>query len=242
MGITGTDVTKGVADMILGDDNFATIVSAVEEGRRIYSNVRKTIQFLLSSNLSEVLTVFFASFFGMTVFKPIHILWINLITDTLPALGLGTEIAEGDSMSVPPRDSKEGIFAGGLGVDVIWQGAVLSGLTLASFFLGNHMQEGLGTTMAFITMSMAEIIHAFNLRSRDKSVFAIKHQNPILWGTMALSFLLTACVVFIPFLRDMFSFVPIDITQYGIALVIGLAILPIAEIVKLVKRLCKKSK
>ncbi len=241
MGITGTDVTKGVADMILGDDNFATIVSAVEEGRRIYANVRKTIQFLLSSNLSEVLTVFFASFFGLTVFKPIHILWINLITDTLPALGLGTEAAEGDSMSIPPRDSKEGIFAGGLGIDVIWQGAVLSGLTLASFFLGNHFQDGLGTTMAFITMSMAEIMHAFNLRSRDKSVFAIKHQNPILWGTMALSFLLTACVVFIPFLRDMFSFVEVSAAQYGIALAIGFAILPIAEIVKLGKRLCKKS-
>ena len=205
MGITGTDVTKGVADMILGDDNFATIVNAVEEGRRIYANVRKTIQFLLSSNLSEVLSVFIASLFGLTVFKPIHILWINLITDSLPALGLGMEKAEGDVMTQAPRDSKEGIFAGGLGIDVIWQGACISLLTLVSFFIGNAFAEGFGTTMAFVTMSMAEITHSFNLRSREKSVFMLKSHNKVLWLTMAASFVLTALVVFVPFLQSMFS-------------------------------------
>ncbi len=242
MGITGTDVTKGVADMILGDDNFATIVNAVEEGRRIYSNVRKTIQFLLSSNLSEVLTVFIASLFGMTVFKPIHILWINLITDSLPALGLGVEQAEGDVMTQAPRDSKEGIFAGGLGIDVIWQGACISVLTLISFFVGNAMQDGFGTTMAFVTMSMAEITHSFNLRSREKSVFAITGHNKVLWLTMAASFVLTALVVFVPFLQSLFSFMPINVWEYILALVIGALILPISEVVKLVKRKMNESK
>lgn len=240
MGITGTDVTKGVADMILGDDNFATIVNAVEEGRRIYANVRKTIQFLLSSNLSEVLSVFIASLFGLTVFKPIHILWINLITDSLPALGLGMESAEGDVMSKPPRDSKEGVFAGGLGIDVLWQGACISALTLTAFFIGNGIKEELGMTMAFVTMSMAEIIHSFNLRSRDKSVFALKSHNKVLWLTMAISFVLTALIIFVPPLRDIFDFTEITIPQYAIALGIGALILPISEIIKLFKRLIKK--
>ncbi len=235
MGITGTDVTKGVADMILGDDNFATIVNAVEEGRRIYANVRKTIQFLLSSNLSEVLTVFIASLFGMTVFKPIHILWINLITDSLPALGLGMEQAEGDVMMNPPRDSSEGIFAGGLGIDVIWQGACVSVLTLISFFVGNAIAEGFGTTMAFVTMSMSEIVHSFNLRSREKSVFKLSGHNRVLWLTMVASFLLTTLVIFVPFLRNMFSFVSISFWQYLLALVIGALILPISEAVKYFK-------
>ncbi|MBR5779396.1 MAG: cation-translocating P-type ATPase [Clostridia bacterium] len=242
MGITGTDVTKGVADMILGDDNFATIVNAVEEGRRIYSNVRKTIQFLLSSNLSEVLTVFIASLFGMTVFKPIHILWINLITDSLPALGLGVEQAEGDVMTQAPRDSKEGIFAGGLGIDVIWQGACISLLVLISFLVGNALQDGFGTTMAFVTMSMAEITHSFNLRSREKSVFAITGHNKVLWLTMAASFILTALVVFVPFLQSLFSFMPINVWEYLLALVIGALILPISEIVKLIKRKISEKK
>ncbi len=236
MGVTGTDVTKGVADMILGDDNFATIVNAVEEGRRIYSNVRKTIQFLLSSNLSEVLSVFIASLFGMTVFKPIHILWINLITDSLPALGLGMEQAEGDVMTNPPRDSKEGIFAGGLGIDVIWQGACISALTLISFFVGNAFTEGFGTTMAFVTMSMAEIVHSFNLRSREKSIFELKTHNKLLWLTMAASFVLTALVVFVPFLQSAFSFMPITVWEYILALVIGALILPISEAVKYFKK------
>ncbi len=242
MGITGTDVTKGVADMILGDDNFATIVNAVEEGRRIYSNVRKTIQFLLSSNLSEVLSVFFASLFGLTVFKPIHILWINLITDSLPALGLGMEQAEGDVMQKPPRDSKEGIFAGGLGFDVLWQGAFISLLTLTSFFIGEALEAGFGTTMAFVTMSMAEIVHAFNMRSREKSVFTLHSHNKVLWLTMLASFLLTSLVIFVPFLREIFEFEPIEVWEYVLALGIGALILPISEIIKFIRRIVKKYK
>ena len=236
MGITGTDVTKGVADMILSDDNFATIVNAVEEGRRIYDNVRKTIQFLLSSNLSEVLSVFIASLFGMTLFKPIHILWINLITDSLPALGLGMERAERDVMDRPPRDSRDGLFAGRMGFDVIWQGAVIAMLVLVSFFTGNAGEVGHGTTLAFVTMSMAEIFHSFNMRSRWRSIFRMENQNPLLLATMALSFVLTTSVVFIPGLRDAFSFVEITFWEFLLAFAIGALIIPISELMKYIRR------
>src|SRR5699024_4616654 len=137
MGITGTDVTKNVADMVLADDNFATIVNAIEEGRRIYNNIRKSIQFLLASNLSEVLSIFTATILGFTILKPVHLLWINLITDSFPAIALGLEKGEGDVMNHPPRDSKEGIFAGGLGFDVIWQGVMVTILTLSAYFIGH---------------------------------------------------------------------------------------------------------
>ncbi|MBQ2249491.1 MAG: cation-translocating P-type ATPase, partial [Clostridia bacterium] len=138
MGITGTDVTKNVADMILADDNFATIVSAVGEGRRIYDNIRKAIQFLLASNLSEVLSIFFATLMGFAIFQPVHLLWINLITDCFPALALGMEKPEADVMNRKPRDSKEGIFAGGLGFAVAYQGALVTLITLASYLIGRY--------------------------------------------------------------------------------------------------------
>ena len=193
MGITGTDVTKNVADMILADDNFATIVSAAGEGRRIYDNIRKAIQFLLASNLSEVLTIFFATLMGFTIFKPVHLLWINLITDCFPALALGMEKPEADIMSRKPRDSKEGIFAGGIGFAVAYQGAIVTLITLVSYAIGHHMEFGdyniinsldsaHGMTMAFLTLSMCEIFHSFNMRSLHGSIFAMKGQNKWLWG------------------------------------------------------------
>ncbi|MGN0745206.1 MAG: cation-translocating P-type ATPase, partial [Aristaeellaceae bacterium] len=174
MGITGTDVTKNVADMILADDNFATIVSAVEEGRRIYANIRKAIQFLLSSNLSEVVSIFAATMLGFTILKPAHILWINLITDSLPALALGMEPGEDDAMRKQPRDAKAGIFSGGVGGDIAYQGLLVAALTLAAYFIGHWLEGGVwaianspdGMTMAFLTMSMAEIFQSFNMRSR----------------------------------------------------------------------------
>ena len=165
MGITGTDVTKNVADMILADDNFATIVSAVEEGRKVYANIRKAIQFLLSSNISEVLAIFIATLLGFTILKPAHILWINLITDSLPALALGMEFGERDSMKQKPRKATDGIFAGGMGGDIFYQGGFVTILVLAAYFIGHYMEAGVweitnspdGVTMAFLTMSMAEI-------------------------------------------------------------------------------------
>ena len=171
MGITGTDVTKNVADMVLADDNFATIVSAVEEGRRIYANIRKAIQFLLASNLAEVLAIFFSTMIGFTILKPVHLLWINLITDCFPALALGLEKSEADIMKKKPRDPKEGIFAGGMGFDVFFQGAVVTVLVMISYLVGHRIESGAwefvnsadGTTMAFLTLSMVEIFHSLNM-------------------------------------------------------------------------------
>lgn len=236
MGVTGTDVTKGVADMILGDDNFATIVNAAQEGRRIYDNVRKAIQFLLSSNLSEVVGVFVASLFGAVLLKPAHLLWINLITDSIPALGLGIEQAEGDVMTRKPRSSDEGLFANGLGIDVVWQGAAIAALTLLSFVIGKAFNPEFGTTMAFVTMSMGEIFHSLNMRSRTESIFKMKTQNKLLWGAVALSFVLTSAVIFIPFFRNAFSFEAINFGEYLLAILIAMLIVPISEGVKFIKK------
>ena len=244
MGITGTDVTKSVADMILADDNFATIVSAVGEGRRIYDNIRKAIQFLLSANLAEVLAVFSATLMGFTILKPVHILWINLITDTMPAISLGMEEAEQDVMQRPPRNRKESIFAGGLGFGVIFQGAVIALLTVLSYFVGYRLENGVwgiaesatGMTMAFLTLSMLEIFHSFNMRSRTRSLFGLKKQNKWLWGTLVFSVLITAAVIFVPFLSRAFAFRALTITEYAAAMVLALAVIPIVEIEKLIRR------
>ena len=244
MGVTGTDVTKSVADMILTDDNFATIVSAVGEGRRIYDNIRKAIQFLLSANLAEVLAVFSATLMGFTILKPVHILWINLITDTLPAVALGMEDAEKDVMKRPPRSRKESIFADGLGFDIAFQGLVIAAVTVFSYFAGHRMESGswavaespAGMTMAFLTMSMIEIFHSFNMRSRTASLFSIRKQNKWLWGTLAFSLLMTAAVIFVPFLSSAFSFAPISFTEYLIAMALALCVIPVVEIEKAVRR------
>ena len=250
MGITGTDVTKNVADMVLTDDNFATIVGAVEEGRRIYDNIRKAIQFLLGSNMSEVLAIFFSSLIGFTILKPVHLLWINLVTDCLPALALGMEKAEKNVMKRKPRDSKSGIFSEGLGVDVVYQGIVVAALVFISFFIGHYLEYGTwgfadsehGMTMAFLTMSMAEIFHSFNMRSQRQSLFTIKNQNKVLWGSAAGTVVLTTLVCEVPFLRNAFGFSPVSWKEYGIAVAIGFSIIFIVEIVKLIQRTVAKSK
>ncbi|MBE7040109.1 MAG: calcium-translocating P-type ATPase, PMCA-type [Ruminococcaceae bacterium] len=243
MGITGTDVTKNVADMILSDDNFATIVSAVAEGRRIFDNICKCIQFLLSSNLSEVMSIFIATLCGFTILKPAHILFINLVTDSLPALALGAEKAESDIMTRKPRKSDEGIFANGLGFNVVYQGIMVSVITLAAYFIGHYMESGVweitqsphGMTMAFLAMSMTEIFHSFNMRSHG-SIFKIKHQNMLLLGTMILSLILTTALIFVPSLRNLFDFEVITILEYLTALLLALSSIPVVEIVKLIQR------
>ena len=259
MGITGTDVTKNVADMILADDNFATIVSAAGEGRRIYDNIRKAIQFLLASNLSEVLTIFFATLLGIqNIFLAVHLLWINLITDCFPALALGMEKPESDVMKRAPRDSKEGIFAGGLGFAVVYQGLLVTLITLASYFIGRdwlaglhhaeaiaagtYSAEMLGTSMAFLTLSMAEIFHAFNMRSLKGSIFKMSTQNLWLWGAGILSFLLTTAVIEIDFLAQAFSLAHLDLTEYGIAMLLAILVIPIVEIVKAITRAVQKNR
>ncbi len=250
MGITGTDVTKNVADMVLADDNFATIVGAVQEGRRIYDNIRKSIQFLLSSNMSEVLSIFFATLLGFIILKPVHLLWINLITDSLPALALGTEACERNLMQRPPRDPKDGIFAGGVGFDVAYQGFFVTLLTMAAFFVGERIQNGAwaianstdGTTMAFLTLSMAEIFHSFNMRSQRQSLFSMKCQNKYLWGAAILSLVLTILVLYVPFLQRAFGFEHISVLEYGIALALAFLIIPMVEVVKAIQRGIAKRK
>ncbi|MBQ6395504.1 MAG: cation-translocating P-type ATPase, partial [Atopobiaceae bacterium] len=210
MGITGTDVTKGVADMVLADDNFATIIAAVEEGRKIYDNIRKSIQYLLSCNIAEVISVFLATMVGFTILKPIHLLWINLITDVFPALGLGFEEAEEGSMERPPRSADDGVFANHMGLDCLVQGAFVAIITLASYFLGHFLEYGTtdistviadpslgaeGMTMAFLTMSVVELFHSFNMRSRRHSLLSLKKQNSWIWLAFIATLTLTFCVI-----------------------------------------------
>ncbi|MBQ3140908.1 MAG: cation transporting ATPase C-terminal domain-containing protein, partial [Clostridia bacterium] len=224
--------------------NFATIVSAVEEGRKIYSNIRKSIQFLLSSNLSEVLAIFCATMLGFTILHPAHVLWINLITDSLPALALGMENGEKDSMKQPPRDPNAGIFSGGVGADLIYQGVFVGLLTLIAYFIGHYIESGVweitqshdGVTMAFLTMSMAEIFQSFNMRSQRGSLFGIKKQNKYLWGAAAAALLLTTAVIYVPFLKNAFGFESISPMEYGIALGLAFLIIPLVELVKLLQR------
>ena len=250
MGITGTDVTKNVADMVLADDNFATIVSAVEEGRRIYDNIRKAIQFLLASNLAEVISVFAASLLGFTILNPVHLLWINLITDCFPALALGMERGEADAMKRPPRDSKDGIFSNGVGAGVAIQGFFIALLTFVSYFVGHFMEAGKweitespdGMTMAFLTLSLVELFHAFNMRSRERSVFTIKKQNGWLWGSLLLAFVLTSAVIFVPAFATAFGFETISLNEFAVALALAVAIIPLVELEKLIARAINKKK
>lgn len=253
MGITGTDVTKNVADMVLADDNFATIVSAVEEGRRIYDNIRKSIQFLLSSNLSEVMAIFTANLLGFTILKPVHLLWINLVTDCFPALALSMEKGEKNLMKRPPRKSSDGIFAGGVGFDVVYQGLFVTLLTLAAYFIGHFMEAGRweltesadGMTMAFLTMSMCEIFHSFNMRSQHGStVSMLLHGsfNKYIFGSTVLSLITTALVIEVPFLADAFDFTTIDAREFFTALGLAFMIIPLVEIVKAIERAVIKNK
>ena len=244
MGITGTDVTKNVADMVLADDNFATIVGAVEEGRRIYDNIRKAIQFLLGSNMSEVLSIFFATLLGFTILQPVHLLWINLVTDCFPALALGMEKAEPNIMKRKPRDAKAGIFANGMGFDIAYQGALVTILVMTAYFIGHYMESGVweianspdGTTMAFITMSMAEIFHSLNMRSQRGSIFKLGSQNRFLLLAALGSLILTTVVCEVPFLAKAFDFTSVELSEYLIAIVLGALIIPIVELVKFIQR------
>ena len=250
MGITGTDVTKNVADMVLADDNFATIVGAVEEGRRIYDNIRKAIQFLLGSNMSEVLSIFTATLMGFTILKPVHLLWINLVTDCFPALALGMEKAEPNIMKRKPRNSKAGIFADGMGVDIAYQGVLVTVLTLVSYFIGHFMETGNweitnsahGMTMAFLTMSMAEVFHSFNMRSQRGSMFTLGSQNKTLWIAGIGSLVATTLVCEIPFLANAFGFASVGISEYLIALALGFVVIPVVELVKLIQRKVAKNR
>ncbi len=255
MGITGTDVTKNVADMVLADDNFATIINACEEGRRIYDNIRKVIQFLLSANLAEVFSVFAATLIGFTLFQPIQLLWVNLVTDCFPALALGMEEAEGDVMKRKPRNATDGVFAGHMGFDTVIQGLIITVLVLASFFAGVYFDLGYinvadmiagtadeeGVMMAFITLNMVEIFHCFNMRSRRASIFHMKKQNKWLWGAAILALILTLVVVeFDPLAEIFFGVTALEPRGMITALVLGFLIIPLVEIYKAIMRAVEK--
>ena len=221
MGITGTDVTKNVADMVLADDNFATIVGAVEKGRHIYDNILKCTQYLLGSNIGEVISVFFASAFGFILVQPVHLLWVNLVTDCLPALALGLEHEEPGIMKRKPRDKNAGIFADGMGFDIVYQGIVSAILILASYFIGSYIENGSwqivssqhGTSMTFLTMSMIGCFQAINMRSRRQSLFALRKQNIILLISLLISLILTTIVCEVPFATKAFKLAQLGLVE-----------------------------
>lgn len=244
MGITGTDVSKNAADMILTDDNFATIINAVKQGRGIYSNIKKDVHFLLSSNIGEVVTIFGASFFQAFIgielgvpLLPIHILWVNLITDTLPAFAIGMEPVDDDVIYQKPRPKDESFFANGLGIKIAYQGILVGLLTLTSYMIGNGDSHEIGMTMAFITLVLVQLVHSFNVKS-EKSVFNKQvFNNKYLWGSAIIGIILLLVIIYVPFLNEIFELAPLD--PYHIAVAIGLAfaMLVVMEIVKFFRRL-----
>lgn len=244
MGITGTEVSKGVSDMVLTDDNFATIVTAVEEGRKVYGNIRKAIQFLLSSNLGEVLTLFIATMFNWTILFPIHILWVNLVTDTLPALALGMETAESGVMKRKPRSLHESFFADGVGTSIVYQGIVEGLLTLTAFYVGfTKWSPEVGITMAFASLALIQLAHSMNARSATESIFKLGFfKNRYLIGAIAIAAALQISVIAIPGLNTIFRVIQLNGEQWLWVAVISLMIIPIVETVKFFKRLARKSK
>lgn len=250
MGITGTDVTKGASDMVLADDNFATIVNAVEEGRKIYDNIRKVLQFQLSTNMAEVVYVFIASVLGITIVTPAQLLWINMVTDSAPGLALGMEKAEGNLMKRKPRGSNEGVFSGGAGFDMILQGFIMAVIVIFSFFLGQHLELGHfgifeskdGMTMAFLTANFIEMFHAICMRSQRESIFKMGNFNWWLFGGFLLTTVLTLVVIYVPFLANLFEFTAINLTEFLVAFGLAFSIVPIIEIIKFFQRKQRKTK
>ena len=234
MGITGTDVAKGAADMTLTDDNFATIVDAVREGRGIYANIKKVVGFLLGTNIGEVLTVFFAMIlWHKTPLLSMQLLWINLVTDSLPAISLGMEAVEADVMDHKPKPKSEGIFAHGLGIQVVLQGCMFALLTLAAFVLGQRYGGSLeaGQTMAFMVLALTQIVQSFNMRSQ-RSLFAIgPFSNKKLNGAALLSLALVCLVLFTP-VRVAFGLVLLPGWLYLVGLGLILVPLPVMELAK----------
>ncbi|WP_010235784.1 calcium-transporting P-type ATPase, PMR1-type [Clostridium arbusti] len=241
MGITGTDVAKGASDMILTDDNFSTIVSAIKEGRNIFNNIKKSIIFLLSCNLGEIIALFVAILLNWdTPLKPIHILWVNLITDTLPALSLGVDPGDENVMDNPPRNPKESLFAGGSSIYLILNGILIGVLTLIAFRYGEKVY-GTGEhaqTMAFVVLSVSQLFHSFNMRHPKKSIFKIGiFSNKYLVGALIVGIFLQYIVITVPFLANLFNV--FNLTIYDWTFVIGISLITIVlnEIAKIFMRM-----
>jgi len=242
MGITGTDVSKGAADIVLADDNFATIIAAVEEGRKVYSNIKKAVQYLLSANIAEVLCLFIATIFLKVEFlSAVMILWINLVTDSLPALALGVEKVEKDIMNRPPRKAGQSLFAGHTGRNIIIQGLWQTLLTMTSFCVGGYVLGGgvfradVAMTMAFLTLALIQLFHSYNSRSQSHSLFA---SNPFKNKALNLAFLaglaLTA-ITFIPAFQSFMGTTMLSGVEFAIAIGCAVAIIPVVEVQKLIE-------
>lgn len=246
MGITGTEVSKNASDMVLTDDNFATIVKAVKEGRRIYRNIKKAVQFLLSANLSEVLTLFVGTLVvsGAAILHPVQILWVNLVTDTFPALALGMERAPGDIMERKPRNAKQSFFAGGMAFGLFLYGSVMSALTLGIYFISMSMYHDptIATTMAFLTLGLTQLFHVFNVRSSSRSVINGLTKNKWMHIAFVVSAILQVGVVLVQPLNSFFKVAPLNGTQWLYVLIASFLIVPVCEIVKLIKRVVSSAK
>lgn len=245
MGITGTEVSKGASDMVLADDNFSTIVVAVKEGRKVFANIQKSIQYLLSANLGEVLTLFMMTILGWQILQPVHILWINLVTDTFPAIALGVEPTEPGIMNQKPRGRKSNFFSGGVFQAIIYQGLLEGGITLGVYALAItypvHQASGLAhadaLTMAYATLGMIQLFHAFNVKSVHQSIFTVGFfkNKAFNWAVLA-SFLLLAVTIMVPGLNGLFHVSHLDIHQWGIVLAASFSLIVIVEIVKFFQR------
>lgn len=248
MGITGTDVAKGAAAMILTDDNFATIITSIREGRGIYDNIKKVVQYLLSSNIGEVLTIFGASVISVfypsadigVPLLPIHLLWVNLITDSLPAFALGVEPTEADVMDRKPREKDESFFSNGLTFTIVWQGIMVGSLTLISYFIGQQVNHDYGMTMAFITLSAAQLFHSFNVKSHhsilNKSIF----NNRSLWIAAIVGALLQVVIILVEPLAKIFRLTPLDMSHVLIAVGLSFSTIIVSECTKLFIRISRK--
>ncbi|MDU4737004.1 cation-translocating P-type ATPase [Clostridium sp.] len=245
MGITGTDVAKGAADMVLTDDNFTTIVSAVEEGRNIFNNIKKSILFLLSCNLGEVVALFVAILLNWAApLLPIHILWVNLITDSFPALSLGVDPGDKGVMELPPRNPKESLFAGRMGKLLILNGILIGANTLFAFVLGEYLYSDSlrhAQTMAFVVLSVSQLFYSLAMRNETKSLFQVGvFKNKWLIGSVLLGILLQLAIITIPFTASVFKVYPLTLTDWGIVILISLIPFVINEIIKIFFRMKDK--
>jgi Ca2+-transporting ATPase len=238
MGITGTDVAKEASSMILLDDNFVTIVKAVKEGRRIYDNIRKFIKYLLTTNSGEIWTLFLAPFLGLPIpLLPIHILWINLVTDGLPALALSVEPEEGDVMKRPPRKPQESLFAHGLGIHAIWVGLLMGGVTLSLQAWAIHIGDAHWQTMVFTVLCLTQLGHVMAIRSEKESLFSqgIFTNKPLFLSVFA-TMVLQLATVYVPFLNPIFKTQPLTPVELAFVLLLSSVVFIAVEIEKLIKR------
>ena len=251
MGITGTEVSKGASDMVLADDNFATIIVAVEEGRKVFSNIQKSIQYLLSANMAEVFIIFFATLFGWDVLQPVHLLWINLVTDTLPAIALGVEPAEPGIMTHKPRGRQSNFFDGGVFGAIIYQGILQTILVLAVYGWGlifpeHHTQGAIhadALTMAFATLGLIQLLHAFNVKSVYQSVFKVGlFRNQTFNWAIPVAFVLLMATIVVPGFNNLFHVSHLSLTQWLAVIVGSFLIVVLVELVKAIQRVLGKDK